>query len=227
MPDRMTRAWLLVALACAMALSASVAHAANAFVNMKDASFQPPGVTINAGESVTWTNQDGIAHSAKADNGAFDTGIFSTSSRTVTISAPGTYGYFCAVHPTTMRGTVNVLGQATPPPTPPPPPPPTVAPTPRPATPVPTAPPTLAPTVVPTRSPTPSPTPSATPTEAPTPSPTVAAAQVTPSPTPTATASPAATSRSGDGAPNPLVLGAVAAAAGLAGLGIYLARRGR
>src|SRR6266508_285839 len=102
------------------ALASGVAHAANAFVTMRDVTFQPASVPVNVGESVTWTNQDGIPHSAKADNGSFDTGVFSTGSRSVTFTSAGTIGYFCAVHPTVMRGTVRVLGAATPAPTPPP-----------------------------------------------------------------------------------------------------------
>src|SRR6266508_5197604 len=141
------------------ALASGVAHAANATVSMRDVTFQPASVPVNVGESVTWTNQDGIPHSAKADNGSFDTGVFSTGSRSVTFTSAGTIGYFCAVHPTVMRGTVRVLGAATPAPTPPPTPVPTLPPTPVPTpmpTPIPTAPPTIvAPPVaaVPTASP--------------------------------------------------------------------------
>ncbi|MBM4435620.1 MAG: hypothetical protein FJ028_11100, partial [Chloroflexi bacterium] len=142
MRDLMARVWLVAA--ALVALSGGAAYAANAAVTIQGATFTPASVTIDAGESVTWTNLDGIPHSAKADNNAFDTGVFSTGSRTATIANPGTYGYFCAVHPV-MRGTVTVVAQAPPQPTP--------APTPRP-----TPPPTAAPTAVPTLAPTAAPT---------------------------------------------------------------------
>ncbi|MGH2379594.1 MAG: plastocyanin/azurin family copper-binding protein, partial [Candidatus Limnocylindria bacterium] len=113
----------VAALIGALAL-ANAAVAANAGVAMRGVQFVPATVNVNVGDAVTWTNEDGIAHSAQADDGSFDTGIFSTGSRSVTLTQPGTFGYFCAVHPTTMRGTVNVAAAATPPPTPAPTPPP-------------------------------------------------------------------------------------------------------
>lgn len=213
----------MAALIGAVALGGS-ALAANAGVAMSGAQFVPSAVTVNVGDSVTWTNQDGIPHSARADNGSFDTGVFSTGSRPVTFGQAGTFGYFCAVHPSTMRGTVNVIGAATPPPATAPPA------TPRPPTPAPTARPTAAPPTVapstPTASPAPSPTPAPTATAAApsvSPSPTAVALQV--SPTPAATATPDGSSRSGDGVPPLLLIAGVAAVLALAGGAFALSRR--
>lgn len=223
MRDRMTRVWPLAAVL--VTLWGGTAYAANAAVTIQGATFTPASVTINAGESVTWTNLDGIPHSAKAEGGAFDTGVFSTGSRTATIANPGTYGYFCAVHPV-MRGTVNVVGQATPQPTPAPTSPPTPAPTPAPA---PTAAPTLAP--VPVRAtPAPAtPSPSPTPTASPTPAPTATAApsavaQASPTPVPTATEPSPPPAGRGDG-PAVAALVAIGAGLGVTSLAVYLARK--
>src|SRR3972149_977747 len=121
---------------------------------MQGVRFVPASVTVSVGDSVTWTNQDGIAHSARADNGSFDTGLFTTGSRSVSFGQAGTFGYFCAVHPSTMRGTVTVMGAATPPPaTARPTPPPTVRPSP--------PPPTLIPSTLTATAPPPSATPTA------------------------------------------------------------------
>jgi plastocyanin len=220
-------AFAMAALIGAIALGGS-ALAANAAVAMSGAQFVPSAVTVNVGDSVTWTNQDGIPHSARADNGSFDTGVFSTGSRSVTLAQAGSFGYFCAVHPSTMRGTVNVVGAATPPP--PTPPPATLPPTPAPTAPPSVRPTPAPPTVVPstpTPSPAPSPTPAPTSTPAATsvsPTPTAVALQV--SPTPAATASPNGSSRSGDGGPPLLLIGGIAAVLALAGAAFALSRRG-
>mgnify|MGYP000454044516 CR=1 FL=1 len=63
-----------------------------------------PGATINV------TNADGAPHTLTAVDGSFDTGVLNGSaSATVTApSAPGTYEYFCSIHPS-MTGDIRVL----------------------------------------------------------------------------------------------------------------------
>ncbi len=72
-------------------------------------SFSPnPGV-VKAGQTVAWKNGDSIAHTATADNGSFDTGAIQpgATSKAITMTAPGSVGYHCSIHPT-MVGTVTV-----------------------------------------------------------------------------------------------------------------------
>lgn len=70
--------------------------------------FSPPLLTVKVGESVTWTNQDSVGHSATANDNSFDTGILSNGqSNTVTFSKAGTFTYHCKVHPS-MTGTIIV-----------------------------------------------------------------------------------------------------------------------
>ncbi len=45
-------------------------------MTIKDFDFAPPTVTVNVGDTVSWTNQGPTAHSATASGGSFDTGIF-------------------------------------------------------------------------------------------------------------------------------------------------------
>lgn len=78
--------------------------------------FQPSPLTIAAGDTVRWTNRDGIEHSATAEakgpdgKPLFDTGLFGKGeSREVTFTAPGTHDYFCTRHPS-MKGRVVVTG---------------------------------------------------------------------------------------------------------------------
>jgi plastocyanin len=74
--------------------------------------FTPPELTIEAGQSVTWTNSGSQAHSATADGGGFDTGLIQPdNSKTVSLTTPGTYAYHCTPHPW-MKGTITVLAAA-------------------------------------------------------------------------------------------------------------------
>jgi plastocyanin len=149
------------------------ADAASAAVTISNFSFQPASVTVNAGDAVTWTNADNVSHSATANSGAWDTGIFSSGSKTIVMTAPGTFPYHCAVH-SFMTGTVVVSGGA---PTPAPTPPRTPVPTPSPAPPPPA----------------PTPPPTAPPTAPPTPEPTIAVPEATAPPTSPAPTPPPAT----------------------------------
>jgi plastocyanin len=82
--------------------------------------FSPAAVTINVGESVTWTNGGGNHNVVLADG---DVALISpsTSSWTLThtFTTAGTFSYYCAIHRALgMTGTVSVV--AAPPGTPPP-----------------------------------------------------------------------------------------------------------
>ncbi len=70
--------------------------------------YQPPAVTVSAGTTGAWTNDDATIHTVTADNGAFDSGTFNQG-KTFRLDAlaPGTYTYFCRIHPF-MKGTLTV-----------------------------------------------------------------------------------------------------------------------
>jgi plastocyanin len=77
-------------------------------VVMKDIAFNPASITVKMGESVTWTNQDGVTHTVVADNGEFKSGdVAPGGTFTFTFDKAGTYPYHCTIHPT-MKGTVIV-----------------------------------------------------------------------------------------------------------------------
>ena len=87
--------------------------AASASVNIKDFEFGPTSVTVNVGDTVTWTNSGPTAHSATANDGSFDTGVYPAGeSRSQTFSQAGTFSYYCLPHPN-MKGTVVVQAAAT------------------------------------------------------------------------------------------------------------------
>jgi len=137
---------------------ASTAAGANASVDIAGFAFDPPTVTINVGETVTWTNKDQAAHSASFASGGPKTPVLTNGkSASLTFTVAGTFDYVCGIHGAAMMGTVIVRAVATPAPT--------VAPTVAPTI-APTVAPTVARTVEPTPTASPSPTASPTPTSA-------------------------------------------------------------
>ncbi len=80
-------------------------------VFMRNVTFDPPEITIRAGESITWTNKDILPHTATSgDSGDADLGsVFQSGtllleqSFTHTFEEPGDFTYFCEVHPVMMR----------------------------------------------------------------------------------------------------------------------------
>jgi plastocyanin len=140
---------------------ATTAAAATTAVNIQGFAFVPPSVTINVGDTVTWTNKDAAAHSVVVSGIGQTPVLAQNQSGGIAFNAAGTFSYICGIHGSAMMGTVIVRAAVTPVPTPVPTVRPTVAPTL-----APTVPPTVAPTIEPT--PTPSPAPTATPSPAPT-----------------------------------------------------------
>jgi plastocyanin len=94
------------------AVPASAATATD-HVQIKSFKFGPPAITVATGTKITWTNTDGAPHTATSGtsptgDGTFDTGAIKKGrSKSVTVSKPGRYAYFCAFHPF-MKATVIV-----------------------------------------------------------------------------------------------------------------------
>ncbi|MEZ5176061.1 MAG: cupredoxin family copper-binding protein [Acidimicrobiia bacterium] len=72
--------------------------------------FDPAEVTVAAGDTVTWTNRQGVSHTTTSANGTWDSGSLSTDgSFAFVFDEAGTYDYFCAIHPS-MTGSIVVTG---------------------------------------------------------------------------------------------------------------------
>ena len=75
--------------------------------------FGPPSITVKAGSTVTWTNQDAILHTVTAGTPtnpgtAFNAKLDGAGSTfSFTFSKPGTYPYHCSIHEV-MRGVITV-----------------------------------------------------------------------------------------------------------------------
>ena len=83
--------------------------AAAAAVGIDNFTFNPQTVTVKAGTTVTWTNRDDIPHGLAATNNAFkrSQALDTDDSFSFTFTTPGTYQYFCYIHPH-MTGTIVV-----------------------------------------------------------------------------------------------------------------------
>ncbi len=91
----------------ALWITAGSVMAADQSVTIAGFAFSPGTVTLRVGDSVTWTNQDSVAHTATA-SGRFDTGnIADGASSSIKFRTAGSFDYICAIHPT-MEGTVVV-----------------------------------------------------------------------------------------------------------------------
>jgi plastocyanin len=77
-------------------------------VKIDNFSFTPPTITIPAGTTVKWTNRDDIPHTVVNDDQKFQSKALDTDdSYSYTFTKPGTYPYFCSIHPK-MTGKVIV-----------------------------------------------------------------------------------------------------------------------
>ena len=83
------------------AVTAAVAAGATASaVNIDNFNFSPTPVTVAAGTTVTWTNNDDIPHTVRAVDGSFHSKAMDTDDKySFTFTKPGVYSYFCSIHP--------------------------------------------------------------------------------------------------------------------------------
>jgi plastocyanin len=83
--------------------------AAAVAVGIDNFTFNPATLTVKAGTTVTWTNRDDIPHGLAATNNAFkrSQALDTDDSFSFTFTTPGTYQYFCYIHPH-MTGTIVV-----------------------------------------------------------------------------------------------------------------------
>jgi len=92
-----------------VALPAWAQDAAASAVSIDNFTFTPQTLTVKAGTTVTWNNKDDIPHGIAADKNAFprSKALDTDDKFAFTFNTPGTYNYFCYVHPH-MTGTIVV-----------------------------------------------------------------------------------------------------------------------
>jgi len=85
------------------------AEAAPGVVTIDNFFFTPGTISVKTGTTVTWTNKDDIPHGIASSNNAFkkSAALDTDESYSFTFTTPGTYQYFCYLHPK-MVGSIVV-----------------------------------------------------------------------------------------------------------------------
>jgi plastocyanin len=90
---------------CAFAAVAAIALGAAApapaaLVRIGNFTFSPQVLTVAPGTTVTWDNEDDTPHTVVANDKSFRSKAMDTDERySMTFAKPGTYDYFCSLHP--------------------------------------------------------------------------------------------------------------------------------
>jgi plastocyanin len=90
--------------------SASASKQTSHDVAMRDYKFVPKEITVDVGDTVTWTNEDSADHNAIAEDDSFRTPTFGEGeTASVTIEKAGSFPYFCSLH-ANMEGRISTTG---------------------------------------------------------------------------------------------------------------------
>jgi plastocyanin len=88
--------------------AATASAPAGAEIKIDNFSFAPESLTVKAGTQVTWINRDDIPHTVVESERSFKSKVLDTDDKfTMTFDKPGTYSYFCSIHPK-MTGKIVV-----------------------------------------------------------------------------------------------------------------------
>ena len=100
---------ILASAVLATTFSTAPALAATETVTISNYTFIPATLTVHPGDTVIWTNQDSIPHTATSIDGkTFDSGAIDPGdSWKFVFSKTGKFDYRCSIHPD-MHGTINV-----------------------------------------------------------------------------------------------------------------------
>jgi plastocyanin len=88
--------------------AASSQAAQNVSVTIQNFAFAPAAITVKAGTTVTWTNNDTAPHTVTGDtSGPGSPQIAPGGTYSYTFTTAGTFPYHCSIHPN-MRAAVTV-----------------------------------------------------------------------------------------------------------------------
>ena len=69
-------------------------------VKIDNFSYMPHDITVAAGTTVIWVNNDDLPHTVVSTTDAFKSKALDTDDKfSVKFDKPGTYEYFCSIHP--------------------------------------------------------------------------------------------------------------------------------
>ena len=98
---------VVAAVAVVFVLAVAPARAEDAAVKIGNFTFGPQEMKVKAGTTVIWTNEDDIPHTVVSPNNFRSKALDSDDKFSFTFTTPGTYKYFCSLHPH-MTGTIVV-----------------------------------------------------------------------------------------------------------------------
>ena len=108
------RTALLGAVALLALTAAAPSPGTGAVVHIRDDHFVPASITVKAGDNVTFVNDDDDAHTATADDAAWDSeGLNQGQKWTHAFMKTGKVAYHCTVHPM-MHATIVVKAASRP-----------------------------------------------------------------------------------------------------------------
>ena len=91
-----------------MFLAAAAPVGAETFkVAIKGLLFAPVGISAHIGDTIEWTNQDFVLHSATARDHQWDVLLPAHGVGRVTLDKPGSIEYYCRFHPN-MKGKITI-----------------------------------------------------------------------------------------------------------------------
>ena len=106
--SRVATAFGIVLVVAAATFAARSAPATNPEVDIDQFTFLPQRITVKAGTTVTWSNEDDVPHTIASSSKLFKSKALDTGGKFLfTFTTPGTYEYFCSLHPH-MTGAVVV-----------------------------------------------------------------------------------------------------------------------
>ena len=78
----------------------TVAPVGNATVSIVNFTFSPSNLQIQVGDTITWTNNDSVGHTATSDAGVWDSGFLEPGQTfSFTFTSTGIFPYHCSPHP--------------------------------------------------------------------------------------------------------------------------------
>jgi len=90
-----------------LVLALRSADAAVIQIKMAQVAYAPAQVSAHVGDTIEWTNEDIVAHTSTARNGAWDVIVQPKGKGSVALKSAGTIEYYCRLHPN-MVGSITV-----------------------------------------------------------------------------------------------------------------------
>ena len=89
----------LFVVVAAMFAAAAPAHAETINVTMTNVAYEPATINAKVGDTIVWTNNDIVAHTATARDKSWDLNAMPKKTVSFTVKKAGSIEYYCRYHP--------------------------------------------------------------------------------------------------------------------------------